>query len=114
MSQKFLSIKEVALKNNCPECFNTEGLQLTFKQCFKETAFYKSLTQEVTHELSCNNCESKIYPIQWTDDIERVVDYQKKAFEPKKKSLKYKKLFWILLILITLIITGAVVFLILY
>lgn len=111
MSEKFLTIKEVALNNNCPECFNNEGLQLTFKQLFKETAFYKSLTQDVSHEITCEKCETVIYPVQWRDDIERVFDYQKKAFQPRKSSFKLKKLFWILFIIMSLIIAGAVAFL---
>ncbi len=110
MSEKFLTIKEVPLNNNCPECFNKEGLQLTFKQLFKETAFYKSLTQEVAHEITCKKCETAIYPVQWTDDIERVFDYQKKAFEPKKQSFKLKKLFWILFVALDLIIIGLIAF----
>jgi len=111
MSKKFLTIKEVALNNNCPECFNNEGLKLTFKQLFKETTFYKSLTQKMAYEIACKKCDSIIYPIQWTDDIERVFSYQKKAFEAKKSSFKFKKIFWVVLITLTLIIIGIVCFL---
>ncbi len=111
MPKKFHTIKEVPLNNNCPECFNNEGLQLTFKQRFKETAFYKSLTQEVAHEIACKKCETTIYPIQWTDDIERVFDYQKKAFQPKSSSFKFKKIFWIIFVIIILGISGTAAFL---
>ena len=31
MKEQFITIKEVRLNNNCPECFSQEGLKLTFK-----------------------------------------------------------------------------------
>jgi len=36
MQKRDIIIKTVDLKNNCPECFTKEGLQLTFKQAYKE------------------------------------------------------------------------------
>ncbi|EGV42158.1 hypothetical protein BZARG_525 [Bizionia argentinensis JUB59] len=91
MDDQFITIKEVAINNNCPECYNTNGLQLTFKQKFKDTRFYKTLTSETAHQLFCKTCETAIYPINWTDDIDRVFDYHQRAFEPKKASLKLKR-----------------------
>mgnify|MGYP000076591851 CR=1 FL=1 len=74
MSEKFITIKEVALNNNCPECYSKDGLRLTFKQKFLETNFYKSITKEVSHSIACKTCNNTIYPVQWTDDIERVFE----------------------------------------
>jgi len=108
MSEKLITIKEVSLKNNCPECYSTDGLVLTFKQKFKETSFYKSITNDVTEELACSKCDTTIYPVSWTDDIERVYDYQKKAFTPKKASLKLKRLAWIIFIIIDLVVIGII------
>ena len=51
MSEKLITIKEVNLNNNCPECYNTSGLQLTFKQKFKETNLYRSITNETAQEI---------------------------------------------------------------
>ena len=45
---QFITIKEYALKNHCPECFSNSGLHLLFKQRFIDTKFYKSLW-EVIH-----------------------------------------------------------------
>ncbi|MBD3864189.1 MAG: putative nucleic acid-binding Zn ribbon protein [Olleya marilimosa] len=106
MSDRLLTINTVDLNNNCPECFSTKGLQLTFKQRFIETAFYKSITQEVNTEMHCTVCNTTIYPARWTDDIERVYDYQMKAFQPKKSSKKYKSLFWILIGAVTILIAA--------
>lgn len=108
MNEKLITIKEVSLNNNCPECFSKEGLQLTFKQKFIETKFYKYLTQEITTQMHCNICDTSIYPINWTEDIERVYNYQMKAFTPKKASKKYKTLFWVIVgIVIAIVITAV-------
>ncbi|GAA4965761.1 hypothetical protein [Algibacter aquimarinus] len=109
MHDKFIPIKEVTLKNNCPECFNTQGLRLTFKQRFIETQFYKSITADIKQEINCNICHSIIYPVQWTDDIERVVEYQKRAFTPKKTSRYLKKASWIIIGLIGLVFLAFVI-----
>jgi hypothetical protein len=107
MAEKLITIKEVNLNNNCPECYSTNGLQLTFKQKFKETNLYKSITNETAQEIECKTCNTIIYPVMWTDDIERVFNYQQKAFTPKKPSVKLKKKAWLLIgILGILIITG--------
>ena len=97
MPEKLITVKEVILNNNCPECFSKEGLQLTFKQKFIETPFSKSITQDITTEMDCKVCNTSIYPVSWTEDIERVYEYQLKAFTPKKASTKLKKLSWILI-----------------
>lgn len=106
MSDKFILIKEVALNNNCPECFSKEGLQLAFKQRFIETTFYKSITSEIKHTMACKTCDSDIYPERWTEDIERVVEYQQKAFVPKKTSRKLKKASWFLIGIIGVILIA--------
>ncbi|GAA4804251.1 hypothetical protein [Litoribaculum gwangyangense] len=113
MPEKQFDIKEVTLKNNCPICFIREGLRLILKQKIKETKFYKSITSEVNYELVCKKCNSIIYPVQWTDDIDQVVDYQKKAVEPKKASTYLKKLSWVVIIT-TAIVVSAVIFTMLY
>ncbi|ALJ05840.1 hypothetical protein APS56_12185 [Pseudalgibacter alginicilyticus] len=112
MKEKFINIKKVSLNNNCPECYSKDGLQLTFKQKFIETPFYKSMTNEISQKLKCNICHSIIYPERWTDDIEGVFEYQKKAFEPKKKIFRLKKLAWFLIsIPIALIVIATIIIL---
>ncbi|MFD2822816.1 hypothetical protein ACFS5M_03985 [Lacinutrix iliipiscaria] len=108
MAEKLITIKEIKLNNNCPECYNTNGLQLTFKQKFKETTLYKSITDETTQEIECKTCNTIIYPVMWTDDIERVFEYQRKAFTPKKSSIKLKKKAWLLIALLGILIIAGV------
>lgn len=114
---KFFTLKEARLSNNCPECYSNDGLEVTFKQKLYENTFYKAITKDLTTEIFCFNCNTKIFPIRWTDDIERVVDYQKRTVQPKSKSIKLKPLAWyfiifdvILLVLIILYATGIISF----
>lgn len=109
MSEKLITVKEVTLNNNCPECFSKEGLELTFKQKFIETRFSRSITQDIATEMHCNICNTVIYPVNWTEDIERVYNYQMKAFTPKKISKKFKTLFWIFMGTITVLVIVAIV-----
>ena len=109
MSENWITIKEVQLNNNCPECYNNSGLHLTFKQKFIETRFYKSISNEVSHEITCKTCNTAIYPVRWKKDIERVFEYHQKAFEPKKTSVKLKKIAWVVIAIISLVIITIIV-----
>ncbi|GAA3595739.1 hypothetical protein Q4Q39_07660 [Flavivirga amylovorans] len=109
MSKKLVTIKEVVLTNNCPECYSKEGLRLYFKQKVIDTKFYKSITSKISHEIVCKTCNTIIYPVKWTDDIERVFEYQKKAFIPKKASTYLKKTLWWVAIILTGFIAIAVI-----
>ena len=113
MSEKLVTVKEVILKNNCPECYNNEGLRLSFKQKIIDTSFYKSITSKISHEIECKVCNTTIFPVKWTDDIERVFEYQKKAFTPKKPITFLKKASWFTIIGITLMI-AILLFLMFY
>ena len=110
MKNQYIHIKTESLNNHCPECFSTEGLQLSFKQKYNETRFYKAMTNDIIHELKCKICNTEIFPVRWTNDIERVVDYKKKAFTPKPKSFKLKRLTWILLISLDVLILLGILF----
>lgn len=110
MSEKFITIKEFALNNNCPECYSNNGLRLTFKQKFIETKFYKSTTKDIKSRIACKTCNTTIYPVQWTDDIERVFEYHQKAFEPKKASTYFKKQLWAIIISVLVILLATLIF----
>ena len=102
-TSKFFTLKEAKLNNNCPECYSNDGLEITFKQKFTENVFYKAITDETSHEMYCNNCNTSIFPVRWTDDIERVVEYQQRAVNPKVKSIKLKPLAWTIILIVLLI-----------
>lgn len=105
--EKLEIIKEADLTNNCPECFNQE-LKLTFFQKHKYGKLFHRTTAEVTHEIKCKKCNSFIYPVNWTEDIERVFDYYQKMAVPERASMKFTKLFYILVILLISLIATAV------
>jgi hypothetical protein len=108
--QNYFTLKEVQLNNNCPECYSNSGLELTFKQRFVENAFYKAITEETKNEMHCKTCDTNIFPVSWTNDIEQVVAYQKRAVQPKPKSLKLKQLAWIFITVDALLLITVFLF----
>jgi len=106
---KLVVIKEADITNNCPECFN-QDLKLSFYQKHSYGKFVHKTTNMVTHKLTCNTCKSDIYPVNWTDDIERIFEYYQKMAVPEKKSVKYTSLFYILLFT-TIILIGVGIYL---
>ncbi|WP_178986672.1 hypothetical protein [Winogradskyella helgolandensis] len=102
-SSRFFTLKEARIGNNCPECYSNDSLELTFKQKLIETKLYKAITDETVCQLRCLNCEVQIFPIRWTNDIERVVDYHKRGLKTKPKSTKLKP------IALGLVVFGVIV-----
>jgi len=110
METQFITLKEVRLNNNCPECYSNNGLNLTFKQKFVKNALYKSVTNEVLNDMQCANCHTLIFPVSWTREIEQVVAYQERAIVPRPKSLKLTKLAWVIILLDALVIIAVLLF----
>ncbi|MFS4415936.1 hypothetical protein [Maribacter sp. 2307ULW6-5] len=108
--EKLVPIKEALLKNNCPECFNQE-LKLRFYQKHTYGTFLHRTTKEVTHQIVCKKCNSMIYPVKWTDDIERMFNYYQKTVEPEPKSIKPTWRLYLLLFLLFLLAAVATYFL---
>jgi hypothetical protein len=99
MEEKFFTVKEIILNNRCPECYSNEGLKLTFKQKFVENSFYRAISNDIKHTLFCHTCNTEIFPVSWTNEIERIYEYQYRALIPKSATIKLKKITWIILIL---------------
>lgn len=104
-------IREAPLTNNCPLCFN-QDLTLRFFQKHAYTRLYHRVTSEVAEELHCNTCQSRVYPVTWTEDIERSVEYYRKAIAPEKAGIRFRPLFYILVLLgIALAAAGVYLYL---
>lgn len=88
MKTTYKTIHTAALQCNCPECYSNSGLELSFKQEWKDTFWSKKATDVVREELFCKHCDFPIYPVSWTEDIERLYEYHNKL--AKKET--YKKL----------------------
>ena len=109
--EKLVVIKEADLTNNCPECFNQE-IKLTFYQRHTYGRLYDRTTKDISHEIKCKKCDSTIYPVSWTEDIERVFDYYQKMLPPGRPAIRFTSLFYILtLLLIVLAAAGVYIFL---
>lgn len=97
-------IYSAVLNNNCPECYSNKGLKLDFFQEFKENRWYKKYTNQVSSTMECSNCNQAIYPVSWSEDIERVFEYHQ-----KNAGIKSAKTQWKLATLVVLLILVAVV-----
>ena len=112
MTIKTHKLHNARLKNNCPTCFGTDGLEFTFTQDEKETLLFKKPAVQIAEKLYCHTCNNAIYPVNWTEDIERVYDYNKKIAETNKQYLKVKPLFYVLIIASIVLVAAITYFLI--
>ena len=96
--EKLVVIKEADITNNCPECFN-QDMKLTFYQKHLFGRLYHKITANVSHQIKCNRCKSIIYPVNWTEDIERTFEYYQKMVNPEKATTKFTSVFYLILIL---------------
>ncbi len=109
MEEQWEVLREAALTNNCPECYN-QDLSLRFRQKHLTGRFYHRVTGEVSEELTCNTCHTSIYPVQWTQDIEGSVTYYQKMVVPRRPSVRFNGLFYTLLLL-GIALVGTLVYL---
>ena len=112
MSIKTHGLHTSRLHNNCPTCFGTDGLEVTFTQEEKETPFFHKPEKQIGEKLYCHKCNNQIYPVNWNEDIERVYDYNRKIAEANKHYLQVKPLFYILIVVAIILIAVGFYFLI--
>ncbi|SDL69479.1 hypothetical protein [Kriegella aquimaris] len=103
-------IKEADLTNNCPECFN-QDMKITFYQRHKHGKFFHQTTDEISYQIKCNKCDSIIYPVNWTEDIERTFKYYQKMATPKRTTMRFTLLFYVLMLLLIVVVGAGVYFL---
>lgn len=111
MNEDYITISKHKLSNHCPECYSDEGLVLTYRQKTKETPFYKAVTSNTVKELYCETCDTAIYPVRWTEDIDQIVQYHDRGLKLQRTTIKFKPLTWVLIIVgIVLIIVMTVAY----
>jgi len=96
------------LNNNCPTCYTTAGLEITFAQNVTETRFHSKAEKTIIETIYCHTCKNVIYPVNWTDDLERIYEYHKKQVVPKKSFLKVKPIVYLLILVAIIIVTGII------
>lgn len=106
--EKLEIIKEAVITNNCPECFNQE-MTLRFFQKHLYSKLYHRTTSAVEYKIQCNKCQSIIYPVKWTEDIERIFEYYQKTVVPQKSRIRFTALFYGIVIGLIVII-GLVIY----
>lgn len=102
------TIHTAHIKNNCPECFSTEGLVFNFVQEEKKNTWYRKVAKKIEESLFCNTCKTEIYPVRWDEHIERVYQYNKKLVTPLSDRIHFKKRFWIVFITALVLIGGLI------
>lgn len=107
--EKFQVIKEANITNNCPECFN-QDMTLSFLQKHIFSKLYHRTTSEVRHQIQCNKCRSIIYPVKWTEDIEKIFEYYQKTVEPEAAKTRFSVIFYLIIVGVLLLI-GALAYL---
>ena len=83
-------IKQTQLANHCPECFSQDTLELSFYQRNFKNILWNYTSNQIFSELRCNKCQTIIYPIRWTKEIELVHDFYLKTVVAKKNIRLYK------------------------
>ncbi len=111
MQEQIHTLHTSRIHNNCPECYSTEGLEFSFSQEEKENKLYSKASKEIKETLYCHSCEQQIFPIKWTDDIERVYEYQRKLAQPKSTGIKLKPLAYIMILIDAIAIAALIYYL---
>lgn len=112
--EKFEPIGQKRIPAKCPNCGNTDVLELSFYQKEVTTGYVIKMTKKVSGVLYCHHTNSEIPPVQWSD---RIVDY----FETEKTKLKLLpsgrkankkgfKIFFAIIIPFLLLAGGAMVY----
>ncbi|MBO0592532.1 hypothetical protein I2486_14085 [Cellulophaga sp. E16_2] len=96
------------IPSKCPGCGTSNCLELQFHQKRIETAFSKKITSNVSGKLFCDNTQSEIAPVVWTDEIEQYYLNEKSILKLQPKRLSFTKWFYILLILPLSIISVVI------
>jgi len=96
------------LANNCPECYGTDGLEFTFSQEMQENMLLKRPSKNIHEALVCHHCNTTIYPVNWTTNIEGVHAYNQKLAEEKGLKTTIKPLFYVLVLVDLMIIAGLI------
>lgn len=95
----------------CPDCGNSDCLELTFYQKHVKNAYYSRFTKKVTAKLFCNSTITDIPAVLWTKSIEKYFKSEKPSLRLHTTKAKFSKVFYLLIgivIAATVTITALV------
>ena len=102
-------IRKTELKTNCPECYTTEGLTLEFYQTYIDSYWYKRFLNQLSSKMHYTKCETEIFPVSWTPDIERLFEYHKKGTKMRSSRHHWKTITYIVVLAVVALLTTAVI-----
>ena len=110
ITEYFDPVGNKKISSKCPDCGNTNCLELNFYQKRIETPFATNITNKVSGILFCNHTNTEIAPVLWTDEIENYFTTEKQKLKLTPKKFKFSKGLIIILILITLLVVGGIAY----
>lgn len=107
MSHRRKVFQEATLSSNCPECYASNSLLFTVYQKEIDNRWFYKLSTDLSEDITCKKCETPIYPVRYTDDIERVKAFYLKSMGEPKKVFRIKKTVYLVVILLLLAVTAS-------
>ena len=108
MSYNRKVFQEATLSSNCPECYANNSLLLTVYQNEVDTPWFYKLTSKLSEEIECQKCGTAIYPVRYTEDLERVKAFYLKSMGTPETAFKLKALSFVVLALVILAAAASV------
>lgn len=100
--------KEATLSSNCPECFANNSIRYTVLQKEIDNRWYYHLSRELSEHMVCGKCETVIYPIRYTENIEQIKAFYLRTMGTPPKRFQLKALSYITLILVLTAVAAGV------
>lgn len=98
------------LPTQCPDCKNSNCLELRFYQKRIETPYSKKISKKVSGILYCSYTQTETSPVLWTPEIEQYFETEKRKLKLKPSGLKFSKWFYIVLFIPLILIGGAIIY----
>ena len=102
--------QEATLSSNCPECYSTNSLLYTVSQEERNTPLFYRLTDNLSETIVCQKCDTTIYPVRYTDDIERVKAFYLRSMGTPQARFRLKGLSYVLIVLLLAAATASYLF----
>lgn len=93
------------IPSHCPDCNNSNCLELTFYQKHKKNTFYLHTTKKISATLYCHHTGSKILAVLWNEQIEKHFYAEKKKLKLEPSHFKLRVVFY----LVIAIIVGCII-----